>query len=117
MNEKIFDAFKDQSANLLGPLRDLNKLSIAKLEQLASLQLASLREYTDLHLGQLKAASEISSPEDLKAYLSRQQDFLKTLGEKLAGDAQAMAALGKEFTEEAGKVAFKGFSGTTKASK
>ena len=117
MNEKVFDAFKGQSENLLGPLRELNKLSITKLEQLASLQLASLREYTDLNLSQLKAAADISSPDDLKTYLSKQQEFLKTVGEKLAGDAQAMAALGREFTEEAGKVAFKGFGGITKASK
>ena len=110
MNDQVFDSFKDQSEKLMGPARELNKLTVAKLEQLASLQLASLREYTDLNLGQLKAAAEITGPQDLQDYFSKHRDFLKTLGEKLAGDAQAMATLGKEFMEEAQKVASKNSS-------
>ena len=92
----------------------MNKLFIAKLEQLASLQMASLREYTELNLTQMKAAAEISSPEDLQDYLGQQQEFLKTVGEKLAGDAHAMATLGKEFTEEAHKIVLGGLAGATK---
>ena len=115
MNDKVLDTFKDQSAKLLAPSNELNKLAIAKFEQLASLQLASLREYTDLNFGQLKAAANIACADDLQAYLAKQQEFLKTVGEKLAADAQAMAALGKEFTAEAQKITFKGFAATTKA--
>lgn len=115
MNDQVLDTFKGQSAKLLAPANELNKLAIAKFEQLASLQLASLREYSDLNFDQLKAASNIASAEDLKEYFGKQQDFLKTVGEKLAADAQAMAALGKEFTEEAKKITFKGFAATTKA--
>ena len=108
MNDQLFGAFKGQSAQMLEPTRELSKLTIAKLEQLVSLQLASLQEYTNLNLEQLKAASDIAGPEDLQAYVAKQQDFLKTVGEKLAGDAHAIAALGKEFSEEAQKIAFKG---------
>jgi phasin family protein len=115
MNDQVLDTFKGQSAKLLAPSNEINKLAIAKFEQLASLQLASLREYSDLNFSQLKAASNIASAEDLKEYFGKQQDFLKTVGEKLAADAQAMAALGKEFTEEAKKITFKGFAATTKA--
>lgn len=104
----------DQSVQLLAPSRELNKLAIAKLEQLVALQLASLREYSELNLGQLKAATEISSAGDLKEYLGKQKDFLKTVGEKLVADAQALAALGKEFTEEAKKVATQGFAASSK---
>ena len=114
MNDQVFDTFKLESEKLLGPSRELNKLAVAKLEQLASLQLASMREYTDMNLRQLKAMTDIAGPEDLKDYLAKQQDFLKTVGEKLAGDAQAMATLGKEFTEEAQKIAFGGLAATTK---
>lgn len=110
MNDKIFGAFKGQPAELLGPSRELSKLTIAKLEQLVSLQLASLQEYTNLNLEQLKAAADISGPQDVQTYIAKQQDFLKTVGEKLAGDAHAIAALSKEFSEEAQKIAFKGRS-------
>lgn len=109
MNEQMFSAFTTQSASLLTPSRELGKLAIAKLEQLVSLQLASMRDYAELNLGQIKAAADISSPEDLKDYIQKQTEFLKTVAEKMAGDAQAVAALGKEFTEEAQQIAMTGF--------
>ena len=110
MNTQLFDAFSDQSTKLLDPPRELSKLTIEKFEQLVSLQFASLREYTDLNIGQLKAAADIAGPKDVEAYLTKQQDLLKTMGEKMAGDVHAMMALGKEFTEEAQKIAFGGFA-------
>jgi len=116
MTDQVFGSFKDQSAQLLGPPREFCKLTISKLEQLVSLQFASLREYTELSLGQLKAAADIAGPEDLKEYLGKQQEFLRTVAEKLTGDAQAMAALGREFTEEAKNIAVQGFATTTKRS-
>ena len=124
MKDQIFGSFMGQSANLLGqsanllgPSRELNQLTLSKLEQLLSLQFASMREYTELNLGQLKSAAEITSPEDLKAYLGKQKDFMMTVSEKLAGDAQAMAAIGKEFAEEAQKIVMGGFAAATKGPK
>jgi phasin family protein len=114
MNDQIFNSFKDQSEKLLAPSRELNKLAVAKFEQLAALQFASLRAYTDLNLGQLKAATEISGPEGIQDYLGKQREFLKTVGEKLTSDARAMAELGKEFTEDAQKIARENFAAVTK---
>ena len=110
MSNQVFDSLKGQSAKLLDPSRELNKLAIAKLEQLTSMQFSSMRDYFDLNLAQLKAATNISSPEVLQAYLRQQQEYLRTVGEKLAADAQALATLGKEFTAEAKKIAIKGFT-------
>ncbi|MFO1101122.1 MAG: TIGR01841 family phasin [Xanthobacteraceae bacterium] len=104
----------DQSTKLLGPSRELNKLALSKLEQLLSLQLASLRDYTDLNMKQLKAAADIASAGDLKDYIGQQKEFLQTVGEKLVADAQALAAVGKEFTEEAQKLTLQGLGTTTK---
>lgn len=108
MSHQLSDTLKDQSAKLLGPSVELNKLVIAKLEQLTALQLGSLRDYAELNFGQLKAASNVAGPEELQAYLKQQQEFLRTVSEKLAADAQALAALGKEFAAEAKNIAFKG---------
>ena len=110
MNTQVFDALSGQSAQMMGPARDLSKLAIAKLEQLISLQFASLRDYSELNLSQLKAAAEISSPKDLEAFLAVQQEFMKTVSEKMAGDAQAMAAISKDFAEEFQKIAFGGMA-------
>lgn len=121
MSDQVFDSLKNQSAKLLdqstklmGPSRELNKLALSKLEQLLSLQLASLRDYTDLNMKQLKAAADIASAGDLKDYIGQQKEFLQTVGEKLVADAQALAAVGKEFTEEAQKLTLQGLGTTTK---
>ncbi|MCA8908292.1 MAG: phasin family protein [Rhodospirillaceae bacterium] len=110
--DHLKDQFKDQTEKFLGPTRELNKLTLSKLEQLASMQLASLRDYTEMNMRQLRAATDISGPQDLQDFFAKQQDFLKTVGEKLAGDAQAMASIGREFAEEAQKIATKGMPNT-----
>ncbi len=117
MNDKIFGAFGDQYSSMLMPSQELGKLAIAKMEQLVALQLASMRDYADLNLDQIKAAAAISGPDDLKDYFQKQQEFLKTVAEKMAGDAQAVAALGKEFAEEAQKIAFSGVTAAAKGRK
>ncbi|TVR99174.1 MAG: hypothetical protein EA406_04190 [Rhodospirillales bacterium] len=58
----------------------------------------------------------MSSPEDLQECRRKQQDFLKTVAENLTGDAHAMAALGKEFAEEAKKIASQDLSMGSKTS-
>ena len=111
MNDQIFDVFRNPSVSFLAPSRELSKLALEKLEQLAAMQFAALRDYTDLNIGQMKAATELSGPEDLQDYFAKQQEFMKTVGEKMLGDAQALAAIGKEFVEEAQKIAMKGVPG------
>lgn len=108
MDDKLLGSLQGKSAELLAPSRELNKLIISTLEQLTATQFASLREYTELNLGQLKAAAEIRSTEDIQEYVRKQQDYLKTLGEKLAADAQALSAVGKDFIEQAKKLSSKG---------
>lgn len=114
MNTQIMDSFKDQSEKLLAPSQALSKLMVGKLEQLISLQLASMGEYTELNIGQLKAAAEISNPEDLKEYIEKQRDYMKTVSEKMAGDAQAMVALVREFAQEAQQISLGSVSGFMK---
>jgi phasin family protein len=114
MKDQILDTFKDQSEKMFAPSREMNKLAVSKLEKLASLQFASLREYTEMNLARLKAATDINTPEALQEYFAQQRDFMKTVGEKLTSDAKAMTELGKEFTEEAQKIARDGFAAAGK---
>jgi phasin family protein len=105
MTSQIFPGLFDQSANLLAPVQEFNKLAIAKAEKLFELQLASLQGYSELAIAQLKATLEISSPEGFQSYLGKQGDFLKVLGEKVADDARAVTELSSEFGAEAQEIA------------
>jgi len=110
MNDKFAKTFVDQRARMLEPSHALAKLTMAKLEQLVSLQMASLSDYADLNFNQIKAVTGISGPEDMKTYVEKQQEYLKTVAEKMAGDAQAATAISKEFAEEAREILTTGFA-------
>lgn len=105
MSEEMITGLGDQALKLISPVKEFNKLAVAKAEKLAYLQLASLQSYSELGIAQLKAALEVSDPDSLQVYVSKQSEFLKTLAEKLAEDTRAVAELSKEFSEEAQQIA------------
>ena len=114
MNEKILGAYQDQSDRFLAPVREFNSLAVAQFEKLAALQIASLQEYTELGLAQMKSASAVQNVADVQDYLTRQNDYLKIVGEKFAADVRGMVELSKEFTEDAQQIARDGFSAATR---
>jgi len=105
MNNDVFDTASVQAEKLLAPVKEFNKLAVANVEKLAQLQVSSLQEYSALGIAQLKAFSEVNDPASLQDYVGKQSEFLKTVGEKLASDARAVAELSKEFNAGAQQLA------------
>ncbi len=110
MTDKMIDTMNEQALKLMAPMKEFNQLAVAKAEKLAHLQLASLQDYSDMSIAQLRAALEVSDTESLQAYVAKQSEFIKHLGEKLAADARAVAELSKEFGEEAQQLGKKSVS-------
>ena len=108
MTGKIFGLYREQTDRFLNPAREFNKLAVAQFEKLAQLQLGSLQEYTELGLAQIKSASAVREVSDVQDHLSRQNEILKSVGEKFAADARAMFDLSRNFGEEAQQIAREG---------
>ena len=104
MNTNILSTMTEQSKNMMAVAQELNNLAVAEVEKVTALQLASLQNYADLGVNQLKGAAAVNDLESLRAYLSTQPELLKSVGEKMVADAQALTKIGVEFGVEAQKV-------------
>ncbi|MDN5870983.1 MAG: phasin family protein [Nitrococcus sp.] len=114
-NTTIPDRYNEQFERLLiGPTRAFFGLGVEHMEKLTSVQLEATKAYTELGFRQLRAALEIREPKDLESYAQGQQEAVKTLGERVKGDAEKVVALNREFAEKAQQLAQENASGFAK---
>lgn len=107
MTNEIFEKFTAQAQTFFAPIQELNKLYVYNVEKLFEIQLNSARDYTEICLEQMRSACEINDQKALEAFLSKQGETFKTIGEKVIADSQAVANIGSEFSSEAQKIAEK----------
>lgn len=112
------DRFNEQLEKLLmGPTRAFIGLGVDHLEKLVNVQLEATKAYTELGLQQARAALEIREPKDLENYVQGQQEVVRTLGERVKGDAEMVVALNREFAEKAQQLAQESATGLGKAAR
>ena len=115
MNNEMFAKFTTQAQNVFAPLQNLNKLYVHNIEKLFEIQLNSARDYTEICLEQMRSACEITDQKALEAFLGKQGETFKTIGEKVIADSQAVANIGSQFSTEAQKIAEKSIEDVTTA--
>jgi phasin family protein len=101
MNKEISNALVEQTKNAFAPAQELNRLIIDNTEKLVALQLASVQSYFALAFSQLKAALEVDDAEALRKYIAKQNELVKSAGERFAGDAKTVVELGSDFSAKA----------------
>ncbi len=104
MNKEIFPTLVEQTKKTLAPAQNLNRLIVDNAEKLVALQIASVQSYAALGFSHLRAALEVDDAEAFQAYIAKQNELIKSVSERLSGDAKAVAKLGSDFTEEAKKI-------------
>ncbi|TVT54919.1 MAG: phasin family protein [Sedimenticola thiotaurini] len=107
MTNEIFEKFTAQVQTVLAPVQELNKLYFYNVEKLVEIQLNSARDYAEICLDQFRSVSEINDQKGLEAFISKQGETFKHIGEKVIADSQAVANIGTEFSTEAQKIAEK----------
>lgn len=93
------------TAYIPAAMQALNQLVTNNVEQVVTLQTANLRGYTALGLDQLKAAAEVTTPVELQTYLAQQPQALKTTGQRLLADTQALVQLQQTFAQNVSQLA------------
>lgn len=114
MKHDLYDNVSKQQENLVATVQKLNRLAVANVEKLVALNMDTLRNYSDLSLNSLKALVEVKTPEALQAYLGKQGEVIKSVGEKLVADAKVVAELGVEFNQQAQKITQESFQAAAK---
>ncbi|MCB1760078.1 MAG: phasin family protein [Gammaproteobacteria bacterium] len=105
MYQEIFSTYNTQAEKLIVPMQQLAKLSLSNYEKMAALQFEIAQSYVDLGIEQMNAILEVKDPESLQAFVSKQADVARNVGEKMIADAKAVAELGNEFNAETQKLA------------
>ncbi len=104
MNKEIFSNFTEETKKALAPVEALNRLIVDNAEKMVALQIASVKSYYALGFANLKALLEVHDVEAFNAYIGKQNEFVKSVSERLAGDAKAVAELGSDFSAEVQKL-------------
>ena len=104
MNKEIISTLTEQTKNVVAPVQELNRLVVENAEKLVALQIASVQSYCALGFSNVKALLEVNDAEAFQAYIGKQSELAKSVSERLAGDAKAVAELGSDFTEEVKKI-------------
>ena len=105
MYQDIFNTYNAQAEKVIAPMQQLAKLSLSNTEKLFALQMEIAQSYVDLGIEQMNAMLEVKDPESLQAFVSKQADVARNVGEKMVADAKAVAELGTEFNAETQRLA------------
>lgn len=86
------------------PSKALASLAINNTERLVALNIELFTKYNKLAMDNAKEALTVADMEGAKAYLEKQSEVANNVVESLVADAQVVADLGKEYSENVQKV-------------
>ncbi|OPX55801.1 phasin family protein [Oceanospirillum multiglobuliferum] len=104
MQDKIMNAFSEQTKNMYAPMRKLNALMVENMEKMTEFQIEALKSYSKMGVNQLKNAAEVKDAESVRDFTAAQTELMSTLSKKVLEDAKSMADMTMEFKQEIEKI-------------
>lgn len=104
MQEKMMNAFSEQTKNMYNPLRKINALLVENMEKMTDFQLEALKSYSHMGLSQMKQATEVKDADSVRDYSTSQAELMSALSKKVLEDAKTMADMSMEFKAEVEKI-------------
>lgn len=104
MQEKVMNAFAEQTKNLYAPLRKMNALLVENMEKMTEFQLDALKSYSQAGINQIKQANEVRDTESMRDFSTSQAELMSSISKKLLEDAKTMADMSMEFKSEVEKL-------------
>ncbi|WP_086480548.1 phasin family protein [Oceanospirillum sanctuarii] len=104
MQDKIMNAFAEQTKNMYAPMRKMNALMVENMEKMTDFQIEALKSYSKMGVNQLKNATEIKDAESVRDFTASQAELMSTLSKKVLEDAKSMADMTMEFKQEIEKI-------------
>lgn len=115
MQDKIMNAFSEQTKNMYAPMRKLNALMVENMEKMTEFQIEALKSYSKMGVNQLKNAAEVKDAESARDFTAAQAELMSTLSKKVLEDAKSMADMTMEFKQEIEKIVEESRVGATAA--
>ena len=104
MYSEMFDKTNSQMAQVLTPIREAQGKMLDHVAKVADFQVEAMKHYSELSLGTLRAIAEIKDPQSLQAYVSKQTEVSKSLGEQITADLNQLVKINRGFAEDMQKL-------------
>lgn len=105
MYEELMQQWTGRTQQAFAPARNFAGLTVDHMEKLANFQLEATRAYFDLGVEQMRGALAVNDTKSFRDYVGRQRNVATAVGRKLTDDAETLAAFGRDYAEETGKLA------------
>lgn len=100
MQDKMMNAFTEQTNKIYTPMRKVNALLVDNMEKMTDFQLDALKVYSSIGLSQMKRATEAKDADTVRDYTASHIEMVSKLSKKMVEDARTIADMSAEFKAE-----------------
>ncbi|CAM4086273.1 phasin family protein [Vreelandella rituensis] len=104
MQDKMTEAFNNQTRQLFEPMRKLNSLMLNNMEKMTQYQLEAMKRYSQMGTDRIRSATEIEDAESMRDFGTRQAEMMNELSQQMQEDARAMGEMSLQFKSEMEKL-------------
>ncbi|MCG5501384.1 phasin family protein [Ectothiorhodospira lacustris] len=113
MYNEFFNTSQEQFDKMAAPVRKFNNATLDYVSKLVEYQISMFRSYSEISIEQMRALQTVTDPKSLQAYVGAQAEATKSLGEKVAKDANELVELQRGYAEEVQKLSEEGLATVT----
>lgn len=117
MYTEMFEKTNAQVEEMMNPLRKAQNTMLDHVARIADFQVEAVKHYSELSIDNLRALKDINDPQSLQAYVTKQTDVAKSLGEKVTADMNEFVKINRGFAEEMQKLAQDGVTAASEQAK
>ncbi|SEO97235.1 TIGR01841 family phasin [Aquisalimonas asiatica] len=117
MYTEMFEKTNAQVEQMLNPVRKAQSSMLDHVARLADFQVEAVKHYSELSIDNLRALKDINDPQSLQAYVTKQTEVAKSLGEKVTADMNEFVKINRGFAEELQKLAQDGVTAASEQAK
>jgi len=104
MQDKMTEAFNNQTRQLFEPMRKLNSLMLNNMEKMTQYQLEAMKRYSQMGTDRIRSATEIEDAESMRDFGTRQAEMMNELSQQMQEDARTMGEMSLQFKSEMEKL-------------
>lgn len=117
MYTEMFEKTNAQVEQMMNPVRKAQSTMLDHVARIADFQVEAVKHYSALGIDNLRALKDINDPQSLQAYVTKQTDVAKSLGEKVSADMNEFVKINRGFAEEMQKLAQDGVTAASEQAK
>ena len=112
MYTEIFDKTASQMQQFVEPLQQAQSKLVEHASRMADVQVAAFKQYSDLGMDTMQALTAIQDAQSLQAYVTKQTEVAKGVGERLTTDVNEFIKINRGLAEDMQKLAREHVPGT-----